>query len=424
MKITIDDLSFSYNDSPLLDAIDLVIQKGEVLSLVGANGSGKTTLLKNISGILTPAKGAVYLDMTSLSKLSGAQLARQLGALEQDREVGFDFTVREIVSLGRIPHRGRFARPSKSDIQWIDRAMELTYTKDLSERSIYELSGGERQLVFLAMVLAQNPSVLLLDEPTTYLDIDHQLQIMEIIRQQAAAGMTVVMAIHDLNLASQYSVRIAMLHQGKLLAVGRPEEVLTKHNIKQAFKADVSIGKNPVTNSLYISTIPRRRKDKAEKRKLHIICGGGSGVAILHELADFYSLSIGVISPLDSDFEAAQQLRAKLVTEAPFVPISKSAYAANLAVMRQSDGVVICNTPFGPGNLLNLEAAVKLSDETNILIIDAKSIKERDFTGGQATDLIHRLLKAGAVPVSTLEELKSAVFSLIPISPSSDNSVR
>jgi iron complex transport system ATP-binding protein len=414
MKITIDDLSFSYDSSPLLDGIDLVIHKGEILALVGANGSGKTTLLKNISGILTPQKGAVYLDMERLRDLSNQQLARQLGALEQEKEVGFDFTVREIVSLGRIPHRGRFARQTETDRKWIDRAMELTQTADLSDRSMYELSGGERQLVFLAMVLAQNPRVMLLDEPTTYLDIDHQLQIMDIIRQQAAAGLTVVMAIHDLNLSSQYADRVAMLHNGKLLAVGSPQDVLTRENIKKAFNANVAIGKDPVTNSIYVSRIPKRKEVSESTSRLHIICGGGSGVAVLHGLADLYWLSVGVISPLDSDFEAAQQLGATLVTEAPFAPISKRAYEANLAMMRQSDAVVICNTPFGSGNLANLEAALELNDKSKTYILDPEGTEKRDFTSGKATKLVNELIESGGVPVKNLEQLKALLLSRVP----------
>ncbi len=414
MNITIDGLSFSYDSFPLLDAIDLVIHEGEVVALVGANGSGKTTLLKNISGILTPNKGAVYLGMEKLNDLSCLELARHLGALEQEKEVGFDFTVREIVSLGRIPHRGRFVRQTTTDRYWIDRAMELTHTIDLSDRSMYELSGGERQLVFLAMLLAQNPRILLLDEPTTYLDIDHQLQIMDIIRQQAAAGLTIVMAIHDLNLSSQYADRVAMLHHGKLLAVGSPQDVLTRDNIKQAFKADVAIGKDPLTNSIYISRIPKRKQILEVTGKLHVICGGGSGVAVLHGLADLYCLSAGVISPLDSDFEAAQQLGVKLVTEAPFAPISERAYQTNLVMMRQSDAVVVCETPFGPGNLPNLEAALELADKSNIYVLNPASIENRDFTSGKATKLVNALIESGAIPVEGIEQLKNLLLSGFP----------
>jgi len=411
MEITVEGLRFSYTGSPLLDGIDLTVPKGEVLAIVGPNGSGKTTLLKNISGILSPEVGSIYLDMTRLPELSITELARYLAVVEQEREIGFDFTVREIVALGRLPHRGRFARETRTDKQWIGRAMKLTNVAAFAERSIRELSGGEKQRVFLAMALAQNPRVLLLDEPTTYLDINHQLQIMEIVCQQAAAGLTVLMAIHDLNLAAQYADRVAILHRGRLLAVGRPADVLTEANIKQAFQTDVAVGENPVTNSIYINTVPSKFKAPTSLGKLHVICGGGSGVAVLHSLADCFSLSVGVVSPLDSDFQAAQHLGAKLVMEAPFAPISTRAYEENLAAMRASDGVVICETPFGPGNLLNLSVALELESKISIYVLHPEGIEERDYTGGQATKLIHQLVRSGAVPVNGVRELKRRLVS-------------
>jgi len=411
MKITVDGLRFSYNGSPLLDGIDLTVSKGEILAIVGPNGSGKTTLLKNISGVLTPDDGVVYLDMKQVTTLSPRGISRYLTVVEQEREVGFDFTVREVVAMGRIPHQGRFERETTKDAQQIREAMELARVTSFANRSIQELSGGEKQRVFLAMALAQNPHVLLLDEPTTYLDINYQLQIMKIVCQQATAGLAVLMAIHDLNLAAQYADRVAILHQGQLLAIGKPVDVLTEVNIKQAFQADVVVGKNSVTNSIYISTVPQKLETPTSLGKLHIICGGGSGASVLHALADCFSLSVGVVSPLDSDFQVAQHLGAKLITEAPFAPISPRAYKENLAAMRSSDGVVICETPFGPGNLLNLRAALQLENKASIYILNPEGIEERDYTGGQATKLIRRLVRSGAVPVTAVEKLRRHLIS-------------
>jgi len=415
VDITINGLHFSYDGSPILREITLSMQKGEVLAIVGPNGSGKTTLLKNISGVLTPDAGAVYLDMKQITDLSPREISRCLTAVEQEHEVGFDFTVREVIAMGRIPYQGRFARETTKDAQQIREAMELAHVSSFASRSIQELSGGEKQRVFLAMALAQNPQVLLLDEPTAYLDINYQLQIMKIVRQQAAAGLTILMAIHDLNLAAQYADRVAILHRGRLLAVGRPADILTEANIKQAFQADVIVGKNSATNSVYISTVAQKSKALPPFReslgKLHIICGGGSGAAVLHALADGFSLSVGVVSPLDSDFQLAQCLGAKLVTEAPFAPISPRAYKENLDAMRSSDGVVICETPFGPGNLPNLSAALELESKTNIYILRPEGIEERDYTGGEATKLIHQLVKFGAIVVNSIEELSSHLIS-------------
>ncbi|MCK4599988.1 heme ABC transporter ATP-binding protein [Candidatus Bipolaricaulota bacterium] len=258
MDITIKGLHFSYNGKPVLEEINLSIQKGEIFAIVGPNGSGKTTLLKNISGVLTPDAGAVYLDMKQIAGLSTREIARYLTAVEQEREVGFDFTVREVVAMGRIPHQGRFARETQKDKQKIREAMELANVTSFANRPIRELSGGEKQRTFLAMALSQEPKVLLLDEPTTHLDINYQIQIMEIVRQQTRTGLTVLMALHDLNLAAQYADRVAILHQRQPLAIGKPEEVLTEGNIKRAFQAEVIVGRNPLTNYLYIMPLAHR----------------------------------------------------------------------------------------------------------------------------------------------------------------------
>lgn len=409
MDITVEGLRFSYNGKPVLQEISLSIQKGEILAIIGPNGSGKTTLLKNISGVLTPDEGAVYLDMKRVTDLSTRDIARHLTAVEQEREVGFDFTVREIVAMGRFPYQGRFARETKEDERQITEAMELANVISFADRSIRELSGGEKQRTFLAMALSQEPKVLLLDEPTIHLDINYQIQIMEIVRQQAKTGLTVLMALHDLNLAAQYADRVALVYRGRLLAIGEPKEVLTPTNIRRAFETDVVVGHNPLTNSLYINTVPYRRKASTPLGNIHIICGGGSGVAVLHALADRFSLSVGVISLLDSDFQAAQRLGAKIVMDAPFAPISPKVYEENLDTMRSSDVVVICDTPFGPGNLLNLRAALELENKVNIYVLNPEEIEKKDYTKGQATQLVRQLLQSGAVPISSVKELKKCL---------------
>lgn len=406
MDITVRGLQFSYDEvTPILKGIDLTVCGGEVVAIVGPNGSGKTTLLKIVSGLLAPTAGTVGLGDNPTTQLSSKEIAQRLSALEQEREVGFDFTVREVVAMGRFPHQHRFARESHADRKRIGEAMRLTAVTSFADRSIHELSGGERQRVFLAMALAQEPRALLLDEPTTHLDINYQIQIMEIVRRQAAAGLTVLMSLHDLNLASQYADRIAVLHQGRLLAVGSPAGVLTEKNIKKAFHTDVTVGRNPMTNSIYIDTVPSRMERTAELGRLHIVCGGGSGVGVLHSLADRFLLSVGVLSPLDTDFEVARHLGLTVVMEAPFAPISEEAHAKNLAAMRSCDGVIVCETSFGSGNLLNLEAVVQTAVGTEVFILRPDTIEERDFTGRQATNLVHRLLEAGAVAVNDVDEL-------------------
>lgn len=242
MKISMASLHFAYNGQEILQGIDLEVAAGEFLALIGPNGSGKSTLLRQISGVLKPDKGAVYLDAKEIARLKPAELARYLAALEQEHSVGFDFMVRELVSWGRIPHRQRFSRWSAADKAAVTRALAITGIEKLADRPVSQLSGGERQLAFLAMTLAQEPKVLLLDEPTAHLDIRYQLEIMECVRRLVdEEGLTVVAALHDLNLAARYANRIAVLFQGRIITSGPTQEVLTEELIGSVWGVKVRV---------------------------------------------------------------------------------------------------------------------------------------------------------------------------------------
>jgi iron complex transport system ATP-binding protein len=261
MRATVESVSFAYDPStPALKGIDLAVASGESVALIGPNGSGKSTLLKVVSGVLRPDSGTVRLDDSSIGTLSTRQIARRLAMVEQERSMGFDFTVREVVAMGRIPHRGRFAHESIRDRHAIDRALELADVRILADRSIRAVSGGERQRVFLGMALAQEPDVLLLDEPTTHLDLRHQVQFMSIVRQQAQAGMTVLIAIHDLTLAAQAADRIALMSEGRIVVMGTPCDVLTPSNVERVFGVDAIIGEHPELGTIYV--LPRLPSDR------------------------------------------------------------------------------------------------------------------------------------------------------------------
>ena len=263
MRITVEGVSFSYDgQARVLESIGLEVEIGEFVALIGPNGSGKSTLRKIISGVLRPTDGSVRLGDSSIGALSVRQIAQRLAMVEQERPIGFDFTVREVVAMGRTPHRGRFARETADDRTAISRAMTLADVVDLEDRSIRAVSGGERQRVFLAMALAQEPEALLLDEPTTHLDLRHQVQFMSIVQERASEGAAVLMAIHDLTLAAQTTDRIALIHQGRIIVAGPPSDVLTRRHIKQAFDLDVVVGTHPGTSLTYL--LPRVPKPNRE----------------------------------------------------------------------------------------------------------------------------------------------------------------
>jgi len=253
MRIDFRDLSFSYEQGhPVVNAVSMGVPSGQAVGLIGPNGSGKSTLLRLASGNLTPDRGSIELDGDAVAALRPRELARRLAMVEQQRTLGFDFTVREVVAMGRIPYTGRWMRETSQDREAIERAMRWAEVEDLSARSVRALSGGEGQRVFLAMALAQEPSILLLDEPTTFLDLRHQLGFLSIVRERMANGLTVLLAIHDLTLAAQTVDRIVMLRDGVIRMDGSPHGVLTRKNIRDVFGVNAAIGRHAETGMLYV----------------------------------------------------------------------------------------------------------------------------------------------------------------------------
>lgn len=241
MTIRTKDLHVAFDSGNALDGVTLELPRNAVTMLLGPNGSGKSTFLRSISGVLGRRAGAVFLDNQELARYSARELARTFGVLEQESAVGFDFTVRELAECGRIPHRRRLASWTERDQAAVDIALQETGTAHLADRTLSTLSGGERQRAFFAMALSQQPTVLLLDEPTAHLDLEHQLDVLTRIRTLARNGLTVGVAIHDLNLASRFADRVAVLSQGALLAVGSPRSVLTRELIRRVWNVEVEI---------------------------------------------------------------------------------------------------------------------------------------------------------------------------------------
>lgn len=234
-KLTVRHVAARYGQRLVLDGVCLHVRKGEFVGLLGANGSGKSTLLRTLAGLRKPDKGAVMLNGRPLVRYKSKELAKIIGYVPQDTSFDFDFNVQEIVRMGRHPHTPRFRAESPGDRDAVRQALMQTRLLELSGRSVQELSGGQRQMAFIAKALAQEPELLLLDEPISALDIRHQLQVLELIRLVAGSGTASVAALHDLNLAARYCDRIVLLSEGRVLADGRPGEVLTEAHIHTAY---------------------------------------------------------------------------------------------------------------------------------------------------------------------------------------------
>lgn len=256
--LTVDNISFSYNPGiPTLRNVSLSITKGEFVSVAGPNGSGKTTLLRLLDRIYLPEKGEIFLSGQNLLRYSRSEIARRIAFVPQESGVLFPFTVFEIVLMGRSPHSRGTIFENDHDRQVAFDMMRLTDIEHLADHPITSLSGGERQRVFIARALAQQPEIILLDEPNAHLDIAHQIDVFNIMKKlNAESGLTVVSVSHDLNLAASYSDRIAMLVCGSVEAIGTPEEVLTETRIREVFRTQVLVDKHPVVNTLRITLIP------------------------------------------------------------------------------------------------------------------------------------------------------------------------
>ncbi|MCW4046464.1 MAG: ABC transporter ATP-binding protein [Candidatus Bathyarchaeota archaeon] len=405
-----DGVECRYGSFKVLENVSLSVKEGDFVGILGPNGSGKTTLLKSISRSLKPYKGTILLNEADIYSLKGIDVARQMAVVPQDTTIGFSFSALDIVLMGRNPHMSRFQMESEKDLAIARKAMELTNTWHLSERPINELSGGERQRVIIARALAQEPKILLLDEPMTHLDIINQLEIMDLVKNLCVNEKLIVLAVfHDLNLAARYCTSAVLLKNGKIFSAGSLDEVLTSENIKSVFRVNAIVKKHLVTNSLFVLPLSPQKTSPAKKCSIHLICGAGTGTALMKILLDEgYSVTAGVLNVLDTDFETAQFLKIPVTTEAPFSPITEKTQKANLAMMRKASTIVLTSVPFGHGNLQNLRASIEaLEMGIPVFVVDEVPIESRDFTNGTATALFAELKRKGAVFVKDQNELLS-----------------
>ncbi len=246
---------FQIEAKTLLDGVDLNAAHGQMVGLIGPNGAGKSTFLRAISGVLRVQSGNIHLDGADLRSLTSKEVAAGLAIVPQIVPYTHGFTAMELVLMGRYPHLGRFQIEGAGDERIARDAMRLTETEQFAERTLDTLSGGERQRVIVSRALAQQPRILLLDEPTSNLDVLHQLKVLGLVRQLVDDGLTSVAAIHDLNMASRFCDRLVLLQEGRVLAEGVPEEVLTPKLIAQAFGVNAAVYRDPNTGSHAISLI-------------------------------------------------------------------------------------------------------------------------------------------------------------------------
>lgn len=418
--LEVERITFGYGREPLLYEVSMQVQSGEMVGLLGPNGSGKTTLLRLLSGVLVPRQGVIYLEGRDLRQWGRRSIAQRIALVPQELHMPFAFTVDEMVYLGRTPFvHTLLGSNTQQDDEVVADAMRISGVDALAGRIFNELSGGERQRVMIAMALAQEPSVLLLDEPTSHLDIKYQIETLELVqRLNREQNVTIVAAMHDLNLASRYFSRLLLFQRGVVADAG-PAEVLEPGLLRRVYGIDVQVG--IMRGTKHLSIVPPEDTHEVQDNKrqphVHVICGGGSGEVLMRGLADAHIPFVaGALNIGDSDYTLALRLADDVIVEQPYAPIMQETVARVRASLNSVPIVVVCPTPVGTGNIVLLQEVVRAVRQGLIVLLLAPNevggvemdrlqqtgIAARDYTGGQGVALTQQLLDSGAIIVPSV----------------------
>ena len=340
-------LAVGYGGKPLIENICLHVRRGEIMTLIGPNGAGKSTILKTLARQLTPMAGAVYLDKQALGQMAEKELAQRLSIVTTERIDPELMTCRDIVSTGRYPYTGRLGLLRAEDRTIVENALAQVHAGELAELPFAQVSDGQRQRVLLARALCQQPDVILLDEPTSFLDIHHKLELLDIlknlVRQQRLA---VVMSLLELDLAQRVSDTVVCVKKNGALRMGPPEQILTEENIRALYGLTQE-SYNPLFGCAELPPVQG-------EPQIFVIGGGGSGIPVYRRLQRMgVPFAAGILHRNDLDYPVARALAAELVEEAAYQPVTAGTLARALAVLERC-GKAVCTLPaFGPLNEAN-----------------------------------------------------------------------
>jgi iron complex transport system ATP-binding protein len=397
----IDRVTAAYGPAPpVVREVSFDVGAGEVVGLVGPNGSGKTTLVRVASRALPPSAGTVRVAGLDPYAIPGRDAARLVAVVPQDVLPAFSFTALEMVLMGRTPYRSGFGGSSPEDWARARSAMVAASVQHLADRPLEELSGGERQRVILAQALAQGTPLLLLDEPTSHLDVRHVVDVMSIVRGLAEREGTAVLAIlHDLNIASVVCDRLVVLHRGEVVAEGEPAAVITDGLLRGIYGVQAEVLADHATGRPTVRLGAPRAAPTPLGRRAHVVGGAGRGGPLIRRLAEAgYEVTVGVLHASDTDELVAERLNLMRVSVPPFSSIDAASAAECLRLMERADLLVVCDAPFGPGNVANLRSALAAaSSGVRTILLEQIPIAERDFTGGEATELWNALRRVATV---------------------------
>ncbi|MCR2043133.1 ABC transporter ATP-binding protein [Anaerosalibacter massiliensis] len=408
--LEVEKLNFAYEEELTLKDISFNIKKGEFISIIGPNGSGKSTLLKNISNIYSPQSGSIKIYNNDIKKYGTRELAKNIALVPQDTIISYNFSVLDIVLMGRFSHLNRFEKEREEDFKIVYEALKKTNTFHLKDRNIDEISGGERQRVIIARALAQEPKIIFLDEPTSHLDINHQMELLNLLKiLNKERKTTIILVIHDINLACRYSDKIILMNNGEIVSIGTPKEVVTRKNIEKTYGLNIIVEENPYTDSIYIVPLSLNNYIDQNKKKsrIHVIAGGGTGGEILSKLEEKgYNISIGVINIGDSDWQLGRKLSLNIIDEKPFSEISDKAFKENMKAIEKSHVVILSSIPYGRGNLKNLEAAYNaIKMGKTVYLVDSYSEYDKfDYIEGKGIEILEKMKRSGLRIINSIDE--------------------
>lgn len=400
-----------YGHRLVVERATFEVRPGEFVGLVGPNGAGKSTLLRAITGGADIQGGDITLGVSVLA-MPERERARRIGVVPQSQPSVFSFTARAFVEMGRHPHLGRLESLRPEDHAVVDDVMLRTDTARLAHQHVDELSGGDLQRLTLAQALAQQPRVLLLDEPTSHLDLNHALQVLDLVRSLADAGLAVLGVFHDLGLAARYADRISIVADGSVTPPEPPASALSSHVVSDVFGVRAVVHTDPVTGTISVTPVVRGEDlgRAISGAPVGLVCGSGSGASLMRRLVlAGHPVVAGALNRGDVDFSVAEVLGAHFVPLPAFGEVDEPAAAAVAVAFRSACCIVVCDTPFGRANLPNLRAAVE-SGTPLVLLGDMDG--DRDFAAGDARALWERAIEAGAVRAGSEAEVLAAIEAM------------
>ena len=344
-----EHLSVGYQGKVLIENIEIALHKGEILTLIGPNGAGKSTILKSIAKQLKLIGGVIYLGKKELQQMSGAELSKKMAVVFTEKLRTEFMTCEDVVATGRYPYTGRFGILSGEDHAIVEEAMELVHVTEIRNREFTKISDGQRQRVMLARAICQEPEIIILDEPTSFLDVKYKLEFLSVLQElKMKKGLTVIMSIHELELAERVSDRILCVNGSNVERFGKPEEIFTTGYIKSLF--DIETGSFDEENgSMELEPV----RGKAD---IFVIAGGGSGRSTYRKLQRVREPFItGIIYENDLDFPTAKALATELITAKAFEPVDQAALERAQKAIDSCSKVICCRTEFGSLETANRE---------------------------------------------------------------------